>query len=215
MDSGLIALGMKLTRRIASRRASSLPPNIDADDLVQEGFIGFMQAVDRYTDTGKATLSTFASHRIDGAMTDFLRKQDFMPRAERKTNKQLAFLDLEDDIYKLQGSGAQDYGHRSGVADATLTAADPQSISMIEEYGCYLDRCIAGLPARWQLILHQMYGYNRPASEIGLDMGITGARVGQIRTQAIRRIQVQLGLRSPAVGKKRGRQPKSAMSEAV
>ncbi len=43
------------------------------DDLVQEGFLGLMHAVDQYDPTRGAKLITYATHHIDGHLRHFLR----------------------------------------------------------------------------------------------------------------------------------------------
>ena len=49
---------------------------IELNDLIQEGFIGLLKAADRYDPKKGASFSTFASFYIDGAVKDYLRRQD-------------------------------------------------------------------------------------------------------------------------------------------
>ena len=37
-----------LVRRLAFQIASRLPPNVDLDDLIQEGMMGLLDAIKRY-----------------------------------------------------------------------------------------------------------------------------------------------------------------------
>ncbi len=55
---------------------------IELNDLVQEGFLGLLKAADKYDPKKGASFSTFASHYIDGAVKDYLRKQD--PLTQKK-----------------------------------------------------------------------------------------------------------------------------------
>ena len=60
----------------AARRLASdvvLPPSVDVDDLVQEGVIGLLAALDRFDDERGVKFETFAEQRVRGAMIDALR----------------------------------------------------------------------------------------------------------------------------------------------
>ena len=56
----------------------------DADDVVNEGVIALMDAIDTYDPLKGAKFETYASLRIRGAIIDFIRKQDRVPRQVRK-----------------------------------------------------------------------------------------------------------------------------------
>lgn len=73
-----------LVRAIAHAFISRLPPSVDPNDLIQEGTIGLLEAHRKYTPEEGAKFSTYATHRIKGAMLDFLRKIDPISRDDRK-----------------------------------------------------------------------------------------------------------------------------------
>jgi RNA polymerase sigma factor for flagellar operon FliA len=64
--------------------ARRLPPNVDKEELVQEGMIGLMDAHERYDRTLGVPFKAYAETRIQGAMYDWLRKQDVVPRSVRR-----------------------------------------------------------------------------------------------------------------------------------
>ena len=51
--------------------------------------IGLMDAASRYEEGHGTQFETFASQRIEGAMLDELRQNDWMPRSVRKTLRQI------------------------------------------------------------------------------------------------------------------------------
>lgn len=61
----------------------------DADDVVNEGVIALMDAIDTYDPLKGAKFETYASLRIRGAIIDFIRKQDRVPRQVRKFARSL------------------------------------------------------------------------------------------------------------------------------
>ena len=79
----LILDHMPQVRLIATRMQRRCPPCVELDDLVSAGTIGLIQAVDRFDPARGFKLKTLAEHRIRGAMLDFLRKLDPLPRAVR------------------------------------------------------------------------------------------------------------------------------------
>src|SRR5688500_2190322 len=86
-----------LVKRIAHHMMSRLPVSVEADDLVQVGMMGLMEALNRYEEMPGAQFETYAQQRIRGAMLDELRQLDWLPRAARKNMRQ-----IEAEINVLQ-----------------------------------------------------------------------------------------------------------------
>lgn len=73
-----------------AKRVSMLVPNfIDEEDLKSYGIIGLMEAVDRYDPNQGVQFSTYASHRIRGAIIDHLRNLDWLPHSIRRDVKEI------------------------------------------------------------------------------------------------------------------------------
>ncbi|ACB08387.1 MULTISPECIES: FliA/WhiG family RNA polymerase sigma factor [Thermotoga] len=75
-------------KRTAEDLAQTLPPNVEVDDLIQEGIVAALSSLERY-DPSKASFTTFIMKRVKGAMYDYLRKIDWMPRNLRKNVKMI------------------------------------------------------------------------------------------------------------------------------
>lgn len=80
-----------LVKRVWQRLRVSLPPAADqvADDLLQCGVMGLMQALESYQAHGGAGFETWAKLRIRGAMLDELRRMDWISKERRRRWKQL------------------------------------------------------------------------------------------------------------------------------
>lgn len=78
-----------LVRRLALKLASKLPANIELDDLIQSGMIGLLDAAKKYQKDRGAQFTSYAITRINGAMLDELRKQDWLPRSARVRSRQI------------------------------------------------------------------------------------------------------------------------------
>lgn len=70
-----------LVRRIAFHLVSKMPATVQADDLIQSGMIGLLEAAKNYAPDHGASFETYAGIRIRGAMLDEIRRQDWAPRS--------------------------------------------------------------------------------------------------------------------------------------
>lgn len=89
IGSDVIKKYSPLVRRLASQVISRVPLNIEIDDLIQVGMIGLVEAFDRYDSSHNASFETFATTRINGAMLDELRSNDWMSRGDRHAAKSI------------------------------------------------------------------------------------------------------------------------------
>lgn len=73
------------------------PASIELDDMIDAGVLGLLDGAQRFDSSKDVLFKTFAAYRVRGAMIDYLRAFDWMPRGLRDTSKSLqgAFLELE------------------------------------------------------------------------------------------------------------------------
>ena len=92
-----------VVQKIAGRMVRRLPPNVDKEELVQEGMIGLMDAHERYNPTLGVPFKAYAETRIHGSMVDWLRKQDTVPRSVRRkaSTLQNARADLQRSLDRV------------------------------------------------------------------------------------------------------------------
>jgi RNA polymerase sigma factor FliA len=72
---------------LLARRLHRRCPQVELDDLISAGTVGLIQAVDRFDPSMNLKLKTLAEHRINGALLDYLRKVDPLPRTVRHFQK--------------------------------------------------------------------------------------------------------------------------------
>jgi RNA polymerase sigma factor for flagellar operon FliA len=73
-----------LVKYVAGRISQNLPPNVEISDLINDGVIGLIDAVEKYDDDRGVKFETYAITRINGAIIDALRALDWVPRAIRQ-----------------------------------------------------------------------------------------------------------------------------------
>ncbi|MFT4976416.1 MAG: RNA polymerase sigma factor for flagellar operon FliA [Myxococcota bacterium] len=78
-----------LVRTIACRMARRLPPSVDVDELINVGMIGLIDAVDRFDPERGVPFKSYAEIRVQGAMIDALRHDDWVPRSVRRKSNRL------------------------------------------------------------------------------------------------------------------------------
>lgn len=113
----LVALHAPLVKRIAYHLMSRLPPSVQADDLIQAGMIGLLEATRNYDASQGASFETYAGIRIRGAMLDEIRKNDWVPRSVHRKARQIA--DAVREIENAEGRDARDH-EVAALLDMTL-----------------------------------------------------------------------------------------------
>ena len=95
----LVAAYFPLVQHVARRLAATLSDRVEVGDLEGYGAEGLLEAIDRYEVGHGAQFTTFAAHRIRGAIYDGLRAADWAPRSvrrrSREINENLSYLSIE------------------------------------------------------------------------------------------------------------------------
>lgn len=86
----LITQGAPLVKRIAYHLLGRLPDFIEADDLLQAGMVGLIEAARRYDPSHGVPFNAFAEQRIRGAMLDEVRKNDWIPRSVNRKAREIS-----------------------------------------------------------------------------------------------------------------------------
>lgn len=99
----LVTKHAPLVKRIAYHLMSRLPPCVQADDLIQAGMIGLLEASKNYDPTQGASFETYAGIRIRGAMLDEIRKNDWAPRSVHRKARRVA-----EAVRKIENAKGRD-----------------------------------------------------------------------------------------------------------
>lgn len=84
-----------IVKKIASKVIGNYQYFSYLDDLVNEGIIALMDAVEKFDLDKNVKFETFASIKIKGAMIDFIRKQDCFPRRIKKMSRDISVAETE------------------------------------------------------------------------------------------------------------------------
>ncbi|MGY2702095.1 MULTISPECIES: FliA/WhiG family RNA polymerase sigma factor [unclassified Nocardioides] len=206
-----------LVKFVAGRVRSGLPPSVDQNDLVSDGVIGLMDAVDKFQPERGLQFQTYAVTRIRGAIVDGLRSSDWVPRSVREKirdvdaagarlevtlgrapkDKELA-AELGITVEELRRIYSQT-AHTSVVSFETVVDDEaPRGTTALPGADDDLPpgflAAVRELAERDQVVVALYYWERLTLAEIGQVLGVTESRVSQLHsraTLALRRKLVQ------------------------
>ncbi|RYY41526.1 MAG: FliA/WhiG family RNA polymerase sigma factor [Sphingomonadales bacterium] len=210
---------MPLVRKIAWHVHGRVSAALDVEDLIQVGMVALVEAAAAFEDRGHA-FATYASMRIRGAMVDELRRNATMARGamarRRELNKARTALEGKLGRPASEPEMAQAMGLEAGAyRQLTDSAEAVRHESMDEVYSDQsmwfadisegadetLDRNalarvlatnIATLPEREAMVLQLYFVEELNLEEIGRTLGVTNARVCQIKKAALDKLRATL-----------------------
>ena len=86
---------------VVNRISAHLPSHVDREDLIQAGLLGLLDAAEKYEPERGIKFKTYAELRVRGAVLDYLRKIDWVPRNVRKRAR---------EIQRIYAQLEQEYG---------------------------------------------------------------------------------------------------------
>lgn len=205
----LVRENIELVRKIAGSFIRRLPPHILLDDLISEVSLGLIDAAKKYNPSLNNSFSAYASLRIRGAIKDFLRSLDHLPRSQRAKVKKNGTESGQSappvSLDLLLESGSEPLiDPASSPLDALLSSqreliakqfssyfvkppAEVSSSVVLEING----KCMSVSPMEYRAMycLVQNQFYARHLREIGNELDVTVGRVSQMLTDAKRKIK--------------------------
>src|SRR6266576_764184 len=130
-----------MVKFIVYRKVRSVPAHVDADDFISVGLEGLIQSIDRYDPDKGSTLEQYAWTRINGAVLDELRRQDWAPRSVRRWERDIEkaveeFTALHErrptrfELADALGCSVDDLArHRSEIAKSDITSLNAVVLS--------------------------------------------------------------------------------------
>ncbi|MDR7518912.1 MAG: sigma-70 family RNA polymerase sigma factor [Armatimonadota bacterium] len=175
---------LPLVGAIARALSRGLPSAVEMDDLIHDGVIGLIRAMRRYDPDRGVGFSTYAGHRIRGAMLDGLRERDPLPRSVRRMQKQ---SDESDPGSRTRGI------HFLDLAEALTVPADetssPEAVVLEADLRRQVRAGLAALPPRDRqvLVLRMVRGLPLRAVAGRLSLSIT--RTAEIQARGLTRLR--------------------------
>lgn len=143
-------------------------------DLIQEGTVGLIEAVERYDEARGVAFSLFAYHRIRGRMLSFMeqeakKRHTSIDSTAGDTDGQLTIGEMIEDTRPLAADLAEQNVLMAQVRDA-----------------------LARLPMNEQLVLSGVYLEDREPKRLAEEMNLSPSHIYRLQKQGIRRIRGML-----------------------
>ena len=202
--------------RYIARRIHRMVPSSELDDLIGDGCVGLIRAVDRFDPTRGVPLEQYARRSILGAVLNGVRRADPVPERMRRTLRMAdkARYSLAHELGTLPTLGAMEritpplaparteaYRRNALSLDTTLPrserlqldhSADPQEIAIARlEQEC-MRRAIAALPQRERRVVMAHYFGEQPLRALVGPLAVSPQRVSQLHLIALRRLRAEL-----------------------
>ena len=168
---------LEMVRRIAGAMVRHLPPHVERDELIALGYLGLMEARERF-DVGRGVpFGAFAAVRVRGAMLDYLRQLDPVSREER------ARLRASDEAASVSLVSFSEAEESIACADR----ADDQLLKQEEKV--LLWRALSKLSERERLVVQRYFFEEQSLKRIGEELKVSESRVCQIVGQVTSRLR--------------------------
>lgn len=204
-------------RFLALRLKARMPRNIELNELISSGTLGFMEALGKFRPEMGIRFETYAENRIRGSMLDELRRLDWFPRSLRQ---RVRFIDesihkfedetgrtpTEEELVSYTGLELQEI--RQGLEalqnqlwlsldaientvseDGSNSGGEPYSKTVKKEMVERVSALVDRLTPRERLVLSLYYSDGMNMRETAEIMGITEGRVSQLHSQALSRLR--------------------------
>ncbi|GAB2872058.1 FliA/WhiG family RNA polymerase sigma factor [Nocardioides pacificus] len=196
-----------LVKYVAGRVGSGLPATVESGDLVSDGVIGLMDAIEKFDLDRGLQFQTYAVPRIRGAIVDGLRASDWVPRSVREkirdinmaqatlehslgrapTDREVA-VELKITVGELRKRYSETSytslvsAEASGIDDFA-PATPAEGIDADDLPDGFLE-AVHELPERDQVVVALYYWERLTLAEIGQVLQVSESRVSQLHSRA-------------------------------
>jgi RNA polymerase sigma factor for flagellar operon FliA len=203
-----------LVKYVAGRLRTRMPDTVEQDDLVSDGVLGLIDAIERFEPARGLSFQTFAVPRIRGAIIDGMRSMDFVPRSVRDKLRSVhrARVALEErlgrapeDTEVAREAGIPVQQLRDLTRQANSSHANLDDFDLADELSSAADhpveqgdtnaslmRVVDQLAERDQVIIALYYFEGLTLAEIGQVLGVTESRVSQVHRRATMTLREKL-----------------------
>ena len=216
----LITGQMEQVRKIAYYFHGRVRGAVEVEDLIQAGYVGLVDAAQKYERKEGATFAAYAGIKIRGAIADHLRRASNLCRTtivnrqrvnratlalERRLQRQPTSVEIAEEL----GMGINEYEHwRQAFQANTLqtieevhdefsvwflsTAGNPEEEINKVELRAALRKALESLSEREALVIQLYYVEELNVYEIAEILEVTTGRVSQIKKAAIGTLRQRL-----------------------
>lgn len=209
---GVVRTLLPLVRRCA-RRLKRLVPSLDLDDLVGDGSVGLIRAIDSFDPQRGPQLSEYARRLVVGAMLNGIRRMDPVSERTRRLvrdgeNRRYALAVGRGEVPTTQEMEVRCPGYKRAIAAAyrgqplSLDAPLPRGEALARDWSddpafiverrlrrAELEALIEGLPKRQREIVLLHYFNETSLRAVSKRLAISPQRASQLHTSALSKLK--------------------------
>lgn len=192
----------------------------ETDDVINEGVLALMDAIETYDETKGAKFETYATLKVRGAIIDYIRRQDWIPRNVRKFSKTLdkansmlynlngrvpttaelaEYLKIDEDkLLKMMAECSctltlsfEELLYEDNINEPSVDAPSDSEL-LREEMRKIVADAIGELKDKEREVITLYYYKNFKCSDIAKALGVTEGRVCQIHSKAVLALKAKL-----------------------
>jgi len=199
--------------RVIARRIARLVPGADVGDLVGDGSVGLIRAVDSFDPERGVPLRSYARHIVIGAMLNGVRRMDPVSERVRRTLRRAeaarlerahetgllpSLREMEDEIPGLARARREAHRHAPlsldgplaiGEAYEALHSSDPADAVIERDKRAAIARMLATLPKRQRRLLYLHYWNGVSLRSVSRQMMVSPQRASQLHLIALARLR--------------------------
>jgi RNA polymerase sigma factor for flagellar operon FliA len=199
--------------RMLARRVQRLVPGSDAGDLIGDGSVGLIRAVDSFDPARGVPLRSYARRIVVGAMLNGVRRMDpvsertrrALRRAEdlriaraHETGSLPSMREMEDAVPGLARARVDAYLHAPLSLDGPLasgetfeagSSADPADAAVARAERAAVAASVAALPPRQRTLLYLHYWNGVSLRGVSRRFMVSPQRVSQMHRAALERMR--------------------------
>ena len=140
-------------------------------DVIQEGTVGLIEAVEGYEPRRGVAFSLYAVHRIRGRMLNFLRQEGC------------------SDLACMDASGGDADFLQSQLVDTAAPVAEQAEANVLAQQ---LHQALARLPQKERLVLERVYLHSEEARDVADVLHVSPSHIYRLQKSGIRRVRGML-----------------------
>jgi len=192
----MFLLHQGLVRAIAWKTHQRVPHHVEIDDLIAYGQIGLLEAITAFDAERGRKFTTYAWHRIRGAILDGLGTMSWFNRAkfERSEYEQPAA-----SVPATAGAAAPAAARgrrptRSGLEDVPVMSREPDAGDDVlkREMIAFMRDLVGALPEKEAGLLRGVFFEGRTLTEAARRVGISTAWASRLQTRTLADLRVAL-----------------------
>jgi RNA polymerase sigma factor for flagellar operon FliA len=202
--------------RTIARRIARLIPSAELDDLIGDGSIGLIRAVDSYDPRRGVPLDSYARRIVSGAMLNGVRRGDPVSERVRRTMRRAEALriaaahqrgelpsmhEMEQIVPGLARARSHALAHTPLSLDGPLVSSegvaseqvsDPALIVVDRDERDHLARLLERLSPRQRAVLVEHYWNGNSLRAVSRRLDVSPQRISQLHLAALAKLRAQI-----------------------